>query len=101
MGSRIDLQNLLETLLDSEHVYFQPPATVKMEYPCIVYSHSDTKTLFADNTPYVHTLRYQIIVIDADPDSTIPGKIANLPMCKFQRHYTADNLNHDVYNLYY
>jgi hypothetical protein len=42
-----------------------------------------------------------ITIIDANPDSDIPAKVGNLPLCKFNRHYTADNLNHDVYNVYY
>jgi hypothetical protein len=42
-----------------------------------------------------------ITVIDANPDSEIPGRIASLSMCIFDRAYRADNLNHDVYQLYY
>jgi hypothetical protein len=41
------------------------------------------------------------MIIDQDPDSAIPPKVAALPMCLFNRFYTADNLNHDVYNLYF
>lgn len=51
--------------------------------------------------PYNYRVGYQVTVIDRNPDSLIPGKIASLPMCKFDRHYKAENLNHDVYNLYY
>lgn len=101
MGSRVDLQNSLEALLGSQNVYFQPPETVVMQYPCIVYSLDAVETLFANGVPYIHHVRYQVIVIDRDPDSQIPGKIGNLPMSSFIRHYTADNLNHNVYNLYY
>ena len=38
MGTRLELQNKLEELLGSRHVYFQPPESVKMEYPAIKYS---------------------------------------------------------------
>jgi len=57
--------------------------------------------MFADDIPYTHHWQYQVTVIDKNPDSEIPARIANLPMCKFEHHYTSDNLNHDVYNLYY
>ena len=83
------------------NVYYQPPETVKLKYPCIIYARSSVKTKFADDNPYNHQTEYQVTVIDRDPDSLIPGKIAELPMCSFGRHYTSDNLNHDVYNLYY
>ena len=101
MGTRIQLQSLLETLLESRNVYFQPPPSVKMKYPCIVYSLSDIDTKFADNNPYSNSRRYQLTAIDPNPDSTIPDKLALLPMCIFDRSYTADNLNHYVFNIYF
>lgn len=93
------LQVLLETI--AGNAYFQPPPTLKMQYPCIVYKRDDAETLFADNKLYRTTKRYQVTVIDGDPDSLIPDKVAGLPLCSFDRHYTADNLNHDVYNLFF
>lgn len=101
MGSRLKLQTFLETTLGSKNVYFQPPSTVKMNYPCIVYARNDASTIFANDSPYVNTINYQVTVIDKNPDSEIPGKIALLPKCAFDRHFTTDNLNHDIYILYY
>lgn len=101
MGRRLDLQTLLETLLGSRNVYFQPPANVQMQYPCIVYSRDNANTKFAGNKPYRHVNRYQVTVIDQDPDSAIPDKIAGLPMCSFNRFFAADNLNHDVFTLFF
>lgn len=72
-----------------------------MTFPCIVYQRYAEKTEFADNTPYLLTDRYQVTVIDSDPDSLIPRKVASLPMCTKNRFFVVDNLNHDVYNLYY
>jgi hypothetical protein len=101
MGPRLELQALLEGLLQSRNVYFQPPANVEMQYPCIVYQRDDADTKFADNIPYSRAVRYQVTVIDRNPDSDIPGKVASLPFCIFNRFFTAGNLNHDVFNLYY
>jgi hypothetical protein len=101
MGLRTDLQALLKGILESDNVYFQPPPTVEMAYPCIVYRRDTANTIFAGDKPYHYAKRYQVIVIDRDPDSVIPAKIAALPMCIFDRFYTADNLNHDVYKLFF
>ncbi len=101
MGPRLDLQTLLEVILGSSNVYFQPPANVQMQYPCIVYKRDDAVTEFSGNKPYRYTKRYQVTVIDRDPDSVIPDRVASLPMCLFNRFFTADNLNHDVFNLYF
>jgi hypothetical protein len=101
MAQRLDLQKLLIELLGSSNVYFQPPSTLVMQYPCIVYNRSSENVNFADNIPYKHKKRYQLTVIDVDPDSDIPSKVGNLPTCSFERFFALDNLNHDVYNLFF
>lgn len=101
MGDRLDLQALLEIVLGSDDVHFQPPESKKLDYPCIIYSRSSSDTKFADDYPYIHRKRYQIKVIDKNPDSLIPDKVENLPLCKFDTHYTKDNLHHNVYNIYF
>lgn len=99
ISKREQLGLLLATFCPN--VYFQAPPNNQMQYPCILYKRDDARTAFADNMPYRYTKRYQVTVIDKDPDSDIPDKIAGLPLCSFDRHYTADNLNHDVYNLFF
>lgn len=99
MASRLELSKLLHTICNN--VYFQQPATIKMKYPAIRYSLSDLDKRSANNDAYAMFKAYEIIVIDSNPDSEIADKIAALPMCSFSRFYTADNLNHFVYKLYY
>ena len=101
MGTRLELQTLLEETLGSRNVYFQPPETLKISYPCIIYTRDYAVTNFADNNPYTHTKRYSVTVIDKNPDSLIPEMIAAMPMSTFVRHFTANNLNHDIYNVYF
>lgn len=101
MAQRLALQTLLEETLGSRNVYFQPPSNISMRYPCIVYSRDDVDVIFADNDPYRLLTRYQVSVIDRDPDSEIPHRVASLPKCRFNRFYTSDNLNHDVFTLYF
>lgn len=93
------LQTLLETL--SANTYFQPPGNLVMEYPCIRYKLDDEEAVYADNVPYRRTKKYQLTVIDRDPDSELREKVAGLPLCSFDRHYTADNLNHYVFTIYF
>ena len=101
MGSRLDLHDILKTIVGSSNVYFQPPEDLKMKYPCIVYSKNKIDTKYSGDKVYNYTVGYTVTVIDRDPDSLIPEKLLILPKCSFDRHYTADNLNHDVYNLFY
>lgn len=101
MGTRIELQTLLEELLGSRNVYFQPPESIKMKYPCIVYNRSDISSKFADDAPYLLFDRYELTFITKDPDSEMIHTIASLPKCKFDRDFVSDNLNHYVYSIYY
>lgn len=101
MAKRLELHEILKGILGSDHVYFQPPSTLKMVYPCIVYRRSQEAREYADGGLYSRMKRYQVIVIERNPDSEIPDKVGALPLCSFDRHYTSDNLNHDVYNLYF
>lgn len=101
MAPRLELQAILIDLLGSENVYFQPPPTVQMQYPCIVYKRDDEETEFANDKPYKSLRRYLLTYIDQDPDSNVLAEIAMLPMCVYDRNFTADNLNHDVYKLFF
>lgn len=101
MAQRLELHEILINLLGSNNVYFQPPPSLSMNYPCIVYKRDDVNTEYADNKSYKNKKRYQITVIDANPDSLIPESVEKLPMCSYDRFFSADNLNHDVFNLYF
>ena len=101
MASRLKLQSELEELLGSRNVYFQPPASLEMKYPAIVYHRSNIRNTFANNSVYKQNDAYEIVVIYKDPDSDIPRKVSLLPLCSFDRHYVADNLNHDTFTTYY
>lgn len=101
MAQRLELQALLVDLLGSNNVYFQPPPTVKMQYPCIIYNRDSLDNRFADNKPYNNIKRYQVTVVDPNPDSVIHDKVSALPLCSYDRFFTADNLNHDVFNLFF
>jgi hypothetical protein len=98
---REQLQLLLEAAAGGNKVYFQPPANVTMEYPCIVYERDASDTRYADNAPYTMRFRYQIKVIDSNADSPMLGTVASLPLCLYDRHFTAGNLHHDVFNIYF
>lgn len=101
MSTRLELHEILCNCLGSRNVYFQPRESVKMQYPAIVYSRDDIENTSANNKPYMQSTAYNVIVIDADPDSEVVSKVSQLPMCTFDRHYAADNLNHDSFTLYF
>ena len=98
---RLMLQSELETLIGNNHVYYNPPKNLMMEYPAIRYSKSKIDIRHANDKIYKKMTRYELIVISRKPDSEIIEKILELPYSSFDRHYTSDNLHHDVLTLYY
>ena len=102
MGSRLELHEELCEILGTRNVYFQPPASIKMAYPCIRYSKSPPDLYRANNRIYKNVNQYEVTVIDEDPDSDIPDKILNhFQMCSLDRVYPADNRNHTTLKLYF
>lgn len=101
MDRRLQLQALLSGIPGVKKVYFQEPSADMMEYPCIIYHLDKRESIHADNTPYRHSKRYQVTVIDRNGVSSIPDDVAKLPLCAFDRRFEASKLYHDVFNLYF
>lgn len=101
MRSRLTLHEELVSILGSRYVYFQPPESIKLTYPCIVYERYDIVNTFADDDVYLDPRQYRITVIDKNPDSEIVNRMAKFRNAKFVKHMVSDNLNHDIFNIYY
>lgn len=111
---RLEFQSLLESILGSENVYYQPPSNinetlngrtgkviVRMNYPCIRYNLDYVDMAYANNLSYVKQRRYSVTYISREPDDDMVDKLSSLPMCRFDRFYTTSELNHYVFRIYY
>lgn len=101
MDRRLELHSILTEALGSKNVYYQPPPSVKLDYPCIIYQREEMNVKHADNKLYKRRDRYQVTIIDRNPDSKIRFRVEELPLCRYNRFYTAQNLNHDVFTIYF
>ena len=101
MGLRSQLQTILEAIPNVEKVYYQPPESIKLVYPCIIYSLSPEYRAYADNLPYSRVNKYYVTVIDRNPDSTIREAVASMKLCSMDKPFTVDNLNHYPFTLYF
>lgn len=103
--SRSALREVLEDLMEGlglePNLYYQPPSNIQMAYPCIVYKRDYQATFQADNEKYAHYKRWQLTIIDRNPDSPIPDKVEALEYTTFIRSFTADGLNHTIINIYF
>lgn len=98
---RLLLHEIFREILGTRNAYFQPPESVKMNYPAIVYGLDGIENTYANDGVYLSYRKYSVTVIDKDPDSPLVGKVATLPTCRFIRHYEKDNLNHDVFTIFF
>lgn len=102
MARRLQLHEKFCELLGTRNVYFQPPASVKLMYDCIVYNTADRNDLRADDTQYRSLIGYDVIFITRDPDSELPEFfMSHFQRIRHVRSYTVDNLHHELFRIYY
>ena len=99
MKDRVSLNEKLVDILGSRNVYFQPPENLRMSYPAIVYERSGIPSEQADNIDYLYWHRYQVTLIDSDPDSRFVDLISQIPNTRYVRHFSTEGLNHDVFEV--
>lgn len=99
--NRLEFHNLLENITGLKNIYFQPPSTLKMRYPCIRYTRDTINNKQADNSVFKQNVIYEVTVIDPNPDSMIVDAISKMVNSRHIRTYATEGLNHDVFQIYY
>ena len=100
MSKRYDLQRELEKYADN--VYFQPPSSIKMTYPCVVYNKISKFREYGNDQAYIKIQGYSVTVMDRDPDSLIADDLEDhFTHCAITQYFTNDNIHHTVLELYY
>ena len=99
---RLKLHEQLCEILGSRNVYYKPPESKKITYPCIVYHRAANRKFNADNKKYLSYDSYEVTFISKDPDSDIPDAIEDgFSRIRRESRYTAEGLYHDPYYLYF
>lgn len=99
---RLEFHELLCTMLGSRNVYFQPPETIKLHYPCIVYSAGEDPIRYADNHHYLKADCYEVQIIAKDPTLELFETFTSKwQYAREKVPFTADNLNHHNYTVYF
>lgn len=102
MADRLELHEKLKELIGNDNVYFQPPASVQLSYPCVIYSIGSGDAKYANNQLYNYTNKYELLFIFKRPTIDVIEKVMReLPKCRIDRVYVTDNLNHYAFNLFY
>lgn len=100
LDRRLELDSRLRRILGSNNLYFEPPASKRMEYPCIRYTRERIDTNYANNKVYLGKQRYNVMLIYYDVDSDLIDKVLRNDedlVFSHERHYVADGLHHDIF----
>lgn len=97
---QISLHHRLEDLLGSSNIYFEPPESFKLQYPCIVYSFEGYIDYQANNQTYRRMKRYALTYITRIADDPMVEKIQNMRYCNLNRPFSSADLHHYSYTLF-
>lgn len=103
----MDLPQKTQYLMDKlseigvKNNYFEPPADMKILYPCTVTKRGTISSRYADNGVYKFDDSYDLTHISRKPDDEMVHTILmSFRMIRHVRHYVADGLHHDQFKLY-
>ena len=100
--SRLELHSMLEEFLGSSNVYFQPPESIKMDYPAIIYDVYRVNQRFASDKQYLGYPGWSVTVVDRNKEvDWISDALETFAYCSVERVYVADNLAHYAFISYY
>lgn len=71
-----------------------------MAYPAIVYNRAQTGKRYASNGPFKINERFTVTLIARAPTKDLFFKLIKLPMCSHSTSFAANNLNHDVFDIF-
>lgn len=98
---RIKFHNKLKEVLGNNNVYYNPPSTTKLQYPCIIYNLNDIRTNKANNNVYLLDHVYQVTLIGTKvTDDTKDKILTEIPYSNFNRSYINNGLYHYVYTIF-
>lgn len=102
VDKRLELQQKFEDILGTRNVYFQPPETMKMQYPCILYFKTSVPFRYANDEIYKYDQGYTVTYVDKDPDSELPFILMkSFRHSKIDSFYKSEGLNHTKLTIFY
>lgn len=99
-----DVRDKLYLVNNTQNVYYDPPDSIRMEYPCFRFESNNYNVTHADNKAYIKKPRWTVTYITRDVEEieTIADQMLDIfQYCNFDTSFRSDNLEHAVFNLYF
>lgn len=92
--------------LGTDNVYYQPPSSVKIKYPCIIYEERPNDERYADDSVYLAHDNWDVTIVRNYVDREKTAEIvenfkSHFKYRRHNQHFISDNLIHDVFQLTY
>lgn len=105
LNRRITFDKKLRQILQDNgldvNIYFEPPRSISVKTPNILYKLDRSKPIYGDNKAYVDIAEYTVIFRTKEPCCIIHNDLLKLGQSSFVSKYTKDGLNHYQYKIYY
>ena len=99
-----ELRDQLYLVNNTKNVYYNPPSSIKMEFPCFRFELNNVDVKHADNKAYARKKRWAVTYISRNVEDIeiVSEQMFDIfQYCNFDTSFRADNLNHAVFNLYF
>lgn len=99
-----DLRDHLYLIHNTENVYYDPPESIRMDFPCFRFELNNIDVKHADNKAYAKKPRWAVTYITRDLEEieeVAEEMLEHFQYCNFDTSFRADNLQHAVFNLYF
>lgn len=100
MATFKEARAILSKIVGHDRVYFQPPESIKMAYPAVVFHLSDLAATRGSNTVFSMRDRYTVTVMDKQPFPEYLYDLQRVPYTSLDTTYRVNGLNHFVYTMY-
>lgn len=102
MDRRQKLHEELKRVTGIKNVYFQPPESIKLKYPCVIYSKQPFRTVRANNTAWINNRPYRVVIVCSDGDNKFAEMLLNgFKYCSYDSRYISNNMYHDSLTIFY
>lgn len=101
MHKQQEVQSILESILGSRNVYFQPPASVQIKFPAFIYFTGRVNDRFADDSRYLKRRPYEVQYVSKTFDEKFVNDMLELPYCELNTTFKKDNVYHYNFTIYF
>lgn len=85
--------------IDGVNLYFRPPSSLMITYPCVIYDLKVVDVRHSDNQVYSDGERYEVSYITSTQDDRNWTRLRDIPGSRWIRNFNKENLYHHIFEI--